>query len=152
MPLDVGTAQECTRLLVATALAGVIGLERELDAQAAGFRTHVLVGLGAGLFTVVGTGLDGSDPTRIAAQVVTGVGFLGAGAILHSGVTVRGLTTAASLWVAAAAGVACGLGSLVPATAGTLRARGPRRAQAARAGRLPASAGARGGARARGDR
>ena len=122
MPLDVGTAQECTRLLVATALAGVIGLERELDAQAAGFRTHVLVGLGAGLFTVVGTGLDGSDPTRIAAQVVTGVGFLGAGAILHSGVTVRGLTTAASLWVAAAAGVACGLGSLVTATAGTLLA------------------------------
>jgi len=122
MPLDVGTAQECTRLLVAAALAGAIGLERELDAQAAGFRTHVLVGLGAGLFTVVGTGLDGSDPTRIAAQVVTGVGFLGAGAILHSGVTVRGLTTAASLWVAAAAGVACGLGSLITATAGTLLA------------------------------
>lgn len=120
--VDVSTAQECSRLLAATGLAAVIGLERELNAQAAGFRTHVLVGLGAALFTVVGTGLPGSDPTRIAAQVVTGIGFLGAGAILHSGVNVRGLTTAASLWVTAAAGVACGLGSLVTATVATLLA------------------------------
>ncbi|MCU1593571.1 MAG: MgtC family protein [Frankiales bacterium] len=96
-------------LLAAGGLGAAIGLERELSAQPAGFRTHVLVALGAGLFTTVGADIAGSDPTRIAAQVVTGIGFLGAGAILRDGGSVRGLTTAASLWVTAAAGVACGL-------------------------------------------
>lgn len=96
-------------LLAATGLGGAIGLEREYGAQPAGFRTHVLVALGAGLFTVVGAEVTGSDPTRVAAQVVTGIGFLGAGAILRDGGSIRGLTTAASLWVTAAAGVACGL-------------------------------------------
>jgi putative Mg2+ transporter-C (MgtC) family protein len=97
-------------LLAATAVGSFIGLERELNAQAAGFRTHVLVALGSALFTVVGADTAGSDPTRIAAQVVTGIGFLGAGAILREGTSIRGLTTAASLFVTAAAGVACGLG------------------------------------------
>lgn len=96
-------------LLVATGLGSLIGLERELSGQPAGFRTHVLVALGAGLFTAVGADVTGTDPTRIAAQVVTGIGFLGAGAILRDGGAIRGLTTAASLFVTAAAGVACGL-------------------------------------------
>ena len=103
------TTHHLLMLLVATGLGSAIGLERELGAQPAGFRTHVLVALGASLFTVVGTDLNGSDPTRVAAQVVTGIGFLGAGAILRDGGSIRGLTTAASLWVTAAVGVACGL-------------------------------------------
>ena len=102
-------AHQALDLLAAAGLGGAIGLERELNAQPAGFRTHLLVGLGSALFTLVGADVTGSDPTRIAAQVVTGIGFLGAGAILHEGGSVRGLTTAASLWVTAAAGVACGL-------------------------------------------
>jgi putative Mg2+ transporter-C (MgtC) family protein len=94
---------------VAAALGAAIGLERELSAQPAGLRTHMLVSIGAALFTLAGVGFVGSDPTRIAAQVVTGIGFLGGGAILREGATVRGLTTAASLWVTAAIGLAVGL-------------------------------------------
>lgn len=96
-------------LLAAAGLGSVIGLERELGAQAAGLRTHLLVALGSALFAVVGADVSGSDPTRVAAQVVTGIGFLGAGAILRDGTNIRGLTTAASLFVTAAVGVACGL-------------------------------------------
>lgn len=97
-------------------------MERELSEHHAGFRTHVLVALGAGLFTICGIyALDAFatdarvrvDPTRIAAQVVTGIGFLGAGTIIREGMTIRGLTTAASLWVTAAIGTAVGLGALV---------------------------------------
>jgi putative Mg2+ transporter-C (MgtC) family protein len=102
-------AHQTLDLLAATGLSAVIGLERELNAQQAGFRTHVLVGLGSALFAGVGFDVAGSDPTRIAAQVVTGIGFLGAGAILREGGSIHGLTTAASLFVTAAAGVACGL-------------------------------------------
>ncbi|MFN2490111.1 MAG: MgtC/SapB family protein [Actinomycetota bacterium] len=108
------------RILVAAALGGLIGFEREFADQPAGFRTHILVSVGAALFTIVGAygvesfiGGDQAvrfDPTRVAAQVVTGIGFLGAGAILQQGVNVRGLTTAASLWVTAAVGTAVGLG------------------------------------------
>jgi putative Mg2+ transporter-C (MgtC) family protein len=107
------------RVLLAAALGGLVGFEREFRDQPAGFRTHILVSLGAGLFTMagaygvsafVGAPAVSFDPTRIAAQVVTGIGFLGAGAILRYGVTVRGLTTAAALWVTAAVGVAVGLG------------------------------------------
>jgi putative Mg2+ transporter-C (MgtC) family protein len=99
------------RLGLSVVFAAVIGLERELAAQPAGLRTHILVALGAALFTLVGTEVAGTDPTRIAAQVVSGVGFLGAGAILREGPTVRGLTTAATLWAAAAIGLANGLGA-----------------------------------------
>lgn len=97
------------RLLLAAGLGGLVGLEREYSEQPAGFRTHILVSLGAALFTVVGAEV-GTDPTRVAAQVVTGIGFLGAGAILRQGASVRGLTTAAALWVTAAVGTAAGFG------------------------------------------
>lgn len=102
-------AAQVVDLLAAAGLGSVIGLERELNAQAAGLRTHLLVALGSSLFTLVGADVTGTDPTRVAAQVVTGIGFLGAGAILRDGTSIRGLTTAASLFVTAAVGVACGL-------------------------------------------
>ncbi|WP_018349947.1 MgtC/SapB family protein [Longispora albida] len=107
--------------VAAAAMAGaVIGLERELSAQHAGLRTHMLVCLGATLATVAGASLPGADPTRIAAQVITGIGFLGGGAILREGLTVHGLTTAASLWVTASIGLAFGLRAWWPAAAGTV--------------------------------
>jgi putative Mg2+ transporter-C (MgtC) family protein len=107
------------RLAVATALGAAIGLERELDEKSAGLRTHMLVSLGSALFTLVSAygfsefiGKDhvSFDPSRIAAQIVTGIGFLGAGVIFRSGFNVRGLTTAASLWLVAAIGMASGAG------------------------------------------
>ena len=110
------------RILLAAALGGALGLERDMRGRAAGLRTHLLVGTGSALFMVISThiGTFGpellpgvsrvTDPGRIAAQIVTGIGFLGAGAIIKEGFTIRGLTTAASLWVAAAIGMACGGG------------------------------------------
>lgn len=110
---DVATTDAVLRLLAAAGLGAALGVERELNAQPAGFRTHLLVSLGAALFTVAGADIADADPARVAAQVVTGIGFLGAGAILRDGGTVKGLTTAASLWVTAAVGLACGLGSIL---------------------------------------
>jgi putative Mg2+ transporter-C (MgtC) family protein len=110
------------QIVIAAGLGAAIGLERELGAQPAGLRTHMLVSLGAALFTLAGANLPGSDPTRIAAQVVTGIGFLGGGAILREGATVRGLTTAASLWVTAAIGLSVGFRWWFPAIATTLLA------------------------------
>lgn len=103
------------RLGVAAALGGAIGLERELRERDAGFRTHMLVSVGSALFALAGAyGFRefprGVDPTRVAAGIVTGIGFLGAGAIIRQGFTVRGLTTAATLWVAAAIGLSAGAG------------------------------------------
>lgn len=105
------------RLVAAGGLGALIGLERDMHGRAAGLRTHLLVCMGAALFTilsiVVATTSDGefvADPGRIAAQIVTGIGFLGAGAILKEGFSVRGLTTASSLWIAAAVGMASGAG------------------------------------------
>jgi putative Mg2+ transporter-C (MgtC) family protein len=102
------------RLVLAGVLGGMIGLERELREREAGLRTHLLVSVGAALFTTAGAyGFSGSvrvDPTRVAAQIVTGIGFLGAGAIIRQGFSVRGLTTAATLWVVAAVGLAAGAG------------------------------------------
>jgi putative Mg2+ transporter-C (MgtC) family protein len=104
------------RVVAAAALGGAIGLERELDEKAAGLRTHLLVSLGAALFTLVGAygfaefPRSSIDPSRIAAQIVTGIGFLGAGVIFRQGFAVRGLTTAASLWLVAAVGMAAGAG------------------------------------------
>jgi putative Mg2+ transporter-C (MgtC) family protein len=117
------------RLLGAAMLGGAVGLEREVRDQPAGFRTHMLVALGSCLFTLISAyGFAAVladdprarfDPTRIAAQIVTGIGFLGAGAILRSGMSVRGLTTAASLWVVAAVGMAVGAGGYVLASVTT---------------------------------
>jgi putative Mg2+ transporter-C (MgtC) family protein len=102
-------------------LGGVVGVEREIREREAGLRTHLLVALGSALFTIVsaygfssflasGDAVVRADPTRIAAQIVTGIGFLGAGAIIRQGLSVRGLTTAATLWVVAAIGMAAGAG------------------------------------------
>ena len=111
------------RLTAGLVLGAIIGFERELHRQPAGFRTHSLVALGAALFTVVsayGFEGEGVDPTRIAAQIVSGIGFIGAGTILQHRGSVRGLTTAASLWAVAAIGTAAGAGLLVMAVVGTL--------------------------------
>jgi putative Mg2+ transporter-C (MgtC) family protein len=109
------------RVALAGVLGGAIGAERELRERGAGLRTHMLVSIGAALFTLVSaygwqdfrfstpSGIV-FDPTRIAAQIVTGIGFLGAGAIIRQGLSVRGLTTAATLWVVAAIGLAAGAG------------------------------------------
>jgi putative Mg2+ transporter-C (MgtC) family protein len=112
LPLD---AELALRVLVAAILGGLIGLERELHEHPAGIRTHLLVALGCALFTVISiygfdVGPGPRDPARLAAQIVTGIGFLGAGAILKYGTSIRGLTTAASLWATSAVGVTIGTG------------------------------------------
>ncbi|MBR1769546.1 MAG: MgtC/SapB family protein [Bacteroidales bacterium] len=107
------------RLCAATFLGGVIGLEREYHAKEAGFRTHVLVALGSALFMIIsqygfsaflGMKSVSFDPSRIASQVVTGIGFIGAGTIIFQHKFIRGLTTAAGIWVTGAIGLACGAG------------------------------------------
>lgn len=122
------------RVLLAVALGGALGVEREIDAQAAGFRTHILLCLGAALFGLISVHAfapfesvraDSNvqiDVTRVASQVVVGVGFLGGGAILKYGASVRGLTTAASMWVTAAVGLAVGVGYYWAAVAITVAA------------------------------
>ncbi len=114
------------RLVVAAALGLAVGFEREIHGHPAGLRTHMLVAVGSGLFTVLsaygfGQGTAGApiDPTRIAAQIVSGIGFLGAGAILKDGIVIRGLTTAASLWATSAVGMAAGAGEYVIAAVST---------------------------------
>ena len=97
------------RVLIAAVLGALLGLEREWRGKEAGLRTNTLIAIGAALFTVMSS-LMGGDAGRIAAQVVTGVGFLGAGAIMRTGANVHGLTTAAMIWVNAAIGVAAGAG------------------------------------------
>ena len=124
------TEEFVIRLLVATALGAVIGLDREYRTKAAGFRTHVLVALGSALFMIISVhGFDDlpkdqmtlrMDPARIAAQVVTGIGFIGAGTIIFQKNVVKGLTTAAGMWVTAAIGLACGVGMYVLAIVSTL--------------------------------
>ena len=113
--------QELLRIAVAAGLGGAVGFERELREREAGLRTHLVVCVGSALFTLVsaygfhdflvnGGSVVRADPTRIAAQIVSGIGFLGAGAIIRQGLSVRGLTTAATLWLVAAIGMACGAG------------------------------------------
>jgi putative Mg2+ transporter-C (MgtC) family protein len=111
------------RLTLGLVLGAIIGFERELHRQPAGFRTHSLVALGAALFTIVSAhAFVGPlvDPTRIAAQIVSGIGFIGAGTILQHRGSIRGLTTAASLWSVAAIGTAAGAGLHVMAVVGTV--------------------------------
>jgi putative Mg2+ transporter-C (MgtC) family protein len=120
------------RLLLAASLAGLLGVERELTDQPAGFRTHILVGLGSALFAIISAyGFQSiiaeepsralsADVTRVASQIVVGIGFLGGGAILKYGANVRGLTTAANLWITAAIGTSVALGELLLGTVTTL--------------------------------
>lgn len=117
------------RLLLAAALGGAIGLEREWSNRAAGFRTHILVCIGSaaimllsiyGFSEFIAEPNVRTDPARLAAQVISGVGFLGAGAIIRNGSTISGLTTAASIWVVAAIGLCVGAGFLYCAMLGTL--------------------------------
>jgi putative Mg2+ transporter-C (MgtC) family protein len=118
---DISTAEVALRLGVAAALGAAVGLERELREREAGLRTHMLVSVGSALFTLAsaygfhefltaGGNIVRADPTRIAAQIVTGIGFIGAGAIIRQGLSVRGITTAATLWTVAAIGLAAGAG------------------------------------------
>jgi putative Mg2+ transporter-C (MgtC) family protein len=119
---SLGMEVVAARLGMATLLGAVLGLERELRGQPAGLRTHILVSLGSALFTLAslyvalplsdsseGMGVR-ADVTRIASQVVVGIGFLGGGSILRHGTTIKGLTTAANLWLTASIGLAAGLG------------------------------------------
>ncbi|MGT2463629.1 MgtC/SapB family protein [Sinomonas atrocyanea] len=116
-------------LAAALVLSTAVGLEREIRQKSAGLRTHTLVGTGAALFTIVSKygfsdvlqpGLVGLDPSRMAAQIVSGIGFVGAGVVFVQRNKVRGLTTAASIWLAAAIGSSAGAGLLVPAAATTV--------------------------------
>lgn len=112
------------RLGVAFMVGALIGMERQRHQRPAGLRTHILVSMASGLFAMISVLVAGkdNDPGRIAAQVVTGIGFLGAGTIMRHGSTVRGLTTAASLWMAAALGLAAGFGWYLGAAATALLA------------------------------
>jgi putative Mg2+ transporter-C (MgtC) family protein len=110
------------KLLLAFALGGLVGLERERHNQPAGLRTHIILCVGATLITIVSIQMSRdlgndrlTDPTRIAAQIVSGIGFLGGGAILRLGATVRGLTTAACIWTVTGVGMAVGAGYYFPA-------------------------------------
>ncbi len=99
------------RLLVAAAAGGAVGLERQINNKSAGLRTNTLVAVGACIYVLVNLGLTdmAGDPSRIIGQIVTGIGFLGAGVIMHRGTNVQGLTTAATIWCSAALGVLAGL-------------------------------------------
>ena len=127
--MDKMTLDFILRILIAALLGGLIGLEREYREKAAGFRTHFLVALGSALFMILSAyGFSDAlastehrlDVSRIAAQVVSGIGFIGAGTIIFQKNAVRGLTTAASIWVTAAVGLTCGTGMYVLAAAATL--------------------------------
>ena len=128
---DLSFQEELFRILLAAGLGAAVGVERELREHEAGLRTHLLVAVGSALFTLVSAYGFGEffsqgarpipvDPTRIAAQIVTGIGFLGAGAIIRQGSNVRGLTTAATLWAVAAIGLAAGAGFYSGAVATTV--------------------------------
>ena len=108
---EIVTRELIKRLLLAAAIGGVLGAERELRHKAAGFRTNILIGVGCAIFTIISVSISSGSPDRIAANIVTGVGFLGAGAIMRdqSG-GVHGVTTAATAWVNAALGTAAGAG------------------------------------------
>jgi putative Mg2+ transporter-C (MgtC) family protein len=120
-------AELAARLVLAAVLGAAVGVERELHEHPAGMRTHLLVAVGCALFTVLSiygfevpvAGAGDVDPSRVAAQIVTGIGFLGAGAILKYGTSIRGLTTAASLWATAAIGIAAGTGQWILGIVGT---------------------------------
>ena len=105
--------------MAAGILGAIIGFEREYRGHDAGLRTMSAVAIGSALYSGIGTLVVHTDPPRIAAQVVTGIGFLGAGSIIRSGVSIKGLTTAAAIWVVAAIGMAAGFGYYILAVATT---------------------------------
>ncbi|MEG1222338.1 MAG: MgtC/SapB family protein [Bacilli bacterium] len=110
-------------LVLCIFLAGVIGYEREWNGHAAGLRTHILVAVGSAITMIVsiyGIGYENRDTMRLAAQVVSGIGFLGAGTIIQTGTDIKGLTTATTLWMVMAIGLACGAGSFIVAALGSL--------------------------------
>lgn len=114
-------SDEITRLVLAMILGGLIGVEREVRDKAAGFRTLILISAGACLFTMFSVQLAGEkDPTRIAANIVTGIGFLGAGVIIREGGQIKGLTTASTIWLVAALGMGVGSGKLAFSILATL--------------------------------
>jgi putative Mg2+ transporter-C (MgtC) family protein len=106
---SIHTHPDILKLLLSLVLGGLIGLEREVSDKAAGLRTNILICMGAALFTIISLKFT-NDPARISAQIVSGIGFLGAGAIMREGDKVTGLTTAATIWTVAAIGVAAGYG------------------------------------------
>lgn len=117
------TVEMIIRLLAGVGLGAVIGFERQYRARMAGLRTNALVAAGATLFVLLSAnGFEGNtaDPTRVAAQIVSGIGFLGAGVIIRDGLNVRGINTAATLWCSAAVGALAGAGMLTTAAAGTI--------------------------------
>ena len=125
--MHLGTAELLLRLTLAAGLGAAVGVEREAASRGAGIRTHALVSMGAALFTIAGAygftdtgGGGGIDPTRVAAQVAAGVGFIGAGAILRHGTSVLGITTAATVWMAAAIGVMAAAGGYLAAVVATV--------------------------------
>jgi putative Mg2+ transporter-C (MgtC) family protein len=105
---DIELVHELTKLLVALIFGAIIGAEREYKSKAAGFRTVILIMVGSTLFTIVSQLIGGDD--RVASNIVTGIGFLGAGSIFREGVNVKGMTTATTIWIAAAIGMTIGLG------------------------------------------
>ncbi len=108
------------RLLLAAGLGAALGLEREYRQKPAGLRTNILIAVGSALFTIMSASMaQGADPGRIAAQIVTGIGFLGGGAIMRNRDTVHGMTTAATIWVNAAVGMSVGAGQYAMAAAAT---------------------------------
>lgn len=112
--------EDVLKLLLAVAIGGLIGLEREARDKAAGFRTMILICVGAALFTIVSIRIGSPNPDRIAANIVTGVGFLGAGAIMRDARQVTGLTTAATIWLTAALGAGIGIGQYALSSAGAV--------------------------------
>jgi len=130
--MELINTEHLLRIFIAAILGGAIGLEREYRSKMAGFRTHFLVALGSAIFMIISIhGFDTElplldktnyslDPARIAANIVTGIGFIGAGAIIFQKHTVRGITTAAGIWVTAAIGMACGAGNYTLSVATTL--------------------------------
>ncbi len=119
--MDISTNDELeivARLVLAAAVGGFVGLERELRGYPAGIRTLALVAIGSALFTEISQLLGGND--RVAAQIVTGIGFIGAGLIFREGYTVRGITTASTIWAVAAMGMAIGLELYIVAVAGAV--------------------------------
>jgi len=112
-----------TRLLIALGAGTLIGLERQIHNKSAGMRTNALVSMGAAMFVMISlkiTGTEGGDATRIIGQIVTGIGFLGAGVILHQGINIQGLTTAATIWCSAAVGCLAASGFFMEAAVSTI--------------------------------